>query len=383
MKPAFRYSLQLFILCSLGLLVLQQPQQLQVEEESKSNRVDVVDDDDDYHQGMDTTRLCYNKIPNSLRGTVCPHQRYMGLTNVLLNIVRCIQLAKDMCQNGTAHLPVMVQHATMHDLFNHTVWKTIRTKYNVTIRFYCDDTVSTQVEVLHAKFNMSSTVNAMRQKSIHNFLTQCDGLVLVPDALSTYYETNVNVTNDMLMELLQHTSNKVATYINAISQGLLVNKSTQITTLHLRFESDVGALLLGGVISEEKQLELLNKVRILDRQIIRYAIIPNKTFTDVWYATGSPLSRRWRFESHIRSGFLYYKRDFMDENTVNKPYNILNVINITNCTGALIDFVIAVLHSNRVIAAGYSSFGNQIANLRCAYNLGETWLYKSSMKMLR
>ena len=78
--------------------------------------------------------------------------------------------------------------------------------------------------------------------------------------------------------------------------------------------------------------------------------------------------------------YVRYKRDFLDDSSLVAPYPTIyrtsgKVANITNSTGALVDFIL-LLEANAALTARYSSFGTFVGVLRCISRRGKnTYVY--------
>eukprot|EP00759_Apiculatamorpha_spiralis_P028860 PhF_6_TR31365/c0_g1_i2/m.45911 len=388
--------------------------------------------------GYDKSRKCFLTVPIEERGVVCPNQKYMGFTNIVLNIVQCIHLARDVCHHGRAYIPLRIQHASIDDLFARSAWKTIQKKYNVSIHFYCDDgIIAKQQGLLSEKVFLRRAGRRTSWKNISRYLIyQFNRTIFVQDAMTTRFGSETTV-NDMILILTKHLNPTVASYVEAINTGLRkynretrpkhLRSSTVYTVIHLRFESDTWTLLTFKETA-------FNFPFMLEQQIDRKIMVNDSTTNVVLYGTGSPLKYFGKNKK------VHYKRDYMDESKVIQPYiteywNALNIptlppapnrtssppknftpktmrykvkdkngtrwivyntteapptpaptpapivmVNVTNSTGALIDFVMA-LYADQSVLAKFSSFGNQLASLRCQFRLGETWTYRTNYKM--
>eukprot|EP00759_Apiculatamorpha_spiralis_P028867 PhF_6_TR31365/c1_g1_i3/m.45914 len=412
--------------------------------------------------GYDRSRKCFLTVPTDERGMICPHQKYMGFTNIVLNIAQCIHLARDVCNNGRAYIPLRVQHGTIDDLFNRSAWEVIGEKYNVDIQFYCDEkTIIAQRGILNGEAALKALGPKVTWYNVSQNASQTlctNNPVFIANAFKTMYGPDPTV-NDMILTMTRNLNSRVASWVSAIHNGLLkhnrknnsyhgrwiksqknvkVNLTERYTVVHLRFEGDTWTLITFRAKAYD------NPAR-LDQQVDRMngGEVSNVT----WYGSGSPL-RNFGWGKRI-----HYKREFMDESKVvapflteywnsvaqpqqqtqqpikkqshnrqlqqhiikelrtrpptlvpfsswyrdvqrvknNKKNHHSNVsrpikppgplwVNVTNSTGALIDFVMA-LYAHRSIVARFSSFGNQLAKMRCRFKLGETWIYTTNYKV--
>eukprot|EP00759_Apiculatamorpha_spiralis_P053587 PhF_6_TR6261/c0_g1_i1/m.9472 len=367
--------------------------------------------------GYDVSRKCFVTVPIDERGVICPHQKYMGLTNIILNIVKCINLARDVCHHGTAYVPLQIQHAVIDDLFDRSAWQEIGVKYNVTIHFYCDDnTITNQRGVLNGRtflqrIHTHSITHEVSWSNASVALGVCVNKTLfVQDAMSTKWthgnkSVDRRYVNEMILMMTKHLSPTLTSYIQSIRTGLMRYNKTY-TVLHLRFESDTWTLITFRETAFDNPF-------MFEKQVNEK--LNNDT---TWYGTGIPLKHFGRRKT------IHYKREFMDESKVVTPYitgywNMVSgttqytlpprvpaymttpspigkgrkilpqytppptLVNVTNSTGALIDFVMA-LYAPRSVLAKFSSFGNQLASLRCNFNIGEeTWVYRTNYKLRR
>eukprot|EP00759_Apiculatamorpha_spiralis_P028863 PhF_6_TR31365/c1_g1_i11/m.45920 len=391
--------------------------------------------------GYDRSRKCFLTVPTDERGMICPHQKYMGFTNIVLNIAQCIHLARDVCNNGRAYIPLRVQHGTIDDLFNRSAWEVIGEKYNVDIQFYCDEkTIIAQRGILNGEAALKALGPKVTWYNVSQNASQTlctNNPVFIANAFKTMYGPDPTV-NDMILTMTRNLNSRVASWVSAIHNGLLkhnrknnsyhgrwiksqknvkVNLTERYTVVHLRFEGDTWTLITFRAKAYD------NPAR-LDQQVDRMngGEVSNVT----WYGSGSPL-RNFGWGKRI-----HYKREFMDESKVVAPFlteywnargassytlpptlapstnlskiqNMSNLttkskkikkivptrpppppqmVNVTNSTGALIDFVMA-LYAHRSVLAKFSSFGNQLASLRCHFQLGETWVYRTNYKLIR
>eukprot|EP00759_Apiculatamorpha_spiralis_P028866 PhF_6_TR31365/c1_g1_i2/m.45913 len=383
----------------------------------------------------------------------------MGFTNIALNIAHCIHLARDVCRNGHAYLPLKLQHATIDDLFSRSAWHVIGQKYNVDIRFYCDDNnnIARQKGILDGEKLLKRIGRNIGWKNVSKYLKpDFNKALFIRDAMTTRFGHDVTV-QDMIWIMTKHLNPTVASYVLSIHYGLL-NSTTQkqaeknkdkynkgnYTVIHLRFESDTWTLLTFREVAFDSKPYRLEQS--IERRLFNNTAGRSKRVT--WYGTGSPL-KYFGDEKKI-----HYKREFMDESKVVKPFlteywnsvaqpqqqtqqpikkqshnrqlqqriikelrtrpptlvpfsswyrDVQRVknnkknhhhgnvsrptkppgplwVNVTNSTGALIDFVMA-LYAHRSIVARFSSFGNQLAKMRCRFKLGETWIYTTNYKV--
>ena len=133
---------------------------------------------------------------------------------------------------------------------------------------------------------------------------------------------------------------------------------TRYAAVHIRLESDMWTLT-GGKGDGDRRTTFGDTLSLFARHI------PNGMQV---YGTGRPVgpdSAKWTVR---------YKSDFLDESSFVAPYPTLyrrsgRVANITNSTGALVDFIL-LLEANAALTARYSSFGTYVAVLRCISRRG-------------
>eukprot|EP00759_Apiculatamorpha_spiralis_P045171 PhF_6_TR4205/c0_g1_i1/m.5654 len=328
---------------------------------------------------------CYPTIPRVGGGLVCPHEGYMGFTNIVLNIAKCIQLASKVstaCGGGITllFLPVRVQHGTIYDLFKPSVWEIFRNQYNVTIHFYCQDSNAALLKQQFPLLNVSSSnyVGSCLHHQRHHHV--------IRDAFTAYKGDDVSTTSQIVLTLMKHVASSPGLYAQTIMDKLIQhshnNNNNGYTGMHLRFERDAWILFTSPHMSRFLSVE--DKLVELDAELCKQ-MIPHR---EVWYGTGTTLRHAWSFALGNRKNVFLYKRELINERAVSTPFvapswrNKTVMIEVTNSTGALIDFLV-VLHSKRAVVAKYSSFGQQIKALRCMFKFGETWIYTANMKVRR
>lgn len=298
-------------------------------------------------------------------GIVCPWSDYMGLTNMILNMLECLLLASVAgCGDGqfVAYIPYTVQHGTILDLFHSSALTSLEHTLHIRISLFCRGEIAMipQWNVTHRQ-----NVTLLRGKA-------CGKKTL---RIQSAFELDLFPPHDIVPHfhtLLKMPSELVRNAVKKIQSGL----GRPYIGIHLRLEPDVWALMDYWSMSTTS---------------VHPHLFFNTTFVNFVNKHLNATQKSWSMYGTYRTSggvglLLRDKSDFIDEGSMNATtsYTIDNrVVTISNSTAALVDFIV-VWESNVALVARYSSFGTYLRDLRCVRRgrfVGPTFEYGKDLSV--
>ena len=272
---------------------------------------------------------------------VCPPLGYMGLTNILATVIDCALASAHFCQHIDVYLSIKVQHASFFDLFSSSAIRALERNLSVRIFFYCDDEIFYRVD----RFPVVPNVKDCRTFK---------GPTVWEDARQLHLFSERVYHVPYMWMLLQHPSAAVARFVRRVQDGI----GGPYVGIHERFESDVWALT-----KFREPVEYFYKTTLQKLSDVLVVTHPN---VRAWYTTGGNMSRPadWGFR---------LKSEFIDVGLLSAPFLAVprhgggrRMANVTNSTGALVDFLV-VMGAAVSLSARYSKFGSLLCNIRQRY----------------
>jgi hypothetical protein len=210
-------------------------------------------------------------IDKSHPSLVCPVSKYMGLTNILVNMIDCMLLAVTLCNRSRVYFPLQIQHATFFDLFNVSVVGSLEKNLGVRIFFY-DSELRRDIPILRTA-RLADFFDVNFACALHP-----SGPLLVLDAYSLDYFESQKVL-PYLKVFSEHPANGILQHMKNVQHGL----NYRYVGVHIRFESDT-QMLTGKVLSIADWFN--NVIVPLHKRLqknSKYSPLP-------WYGTGDKIS---------------------------------------------------------------------------------------------
>eukprot|EP00759_Apiculatamorpha_spiralis_P006975 PhF_6_TR14155/c0_g1_i1/m.22642 len=285
----------------------------------------------------------------------CDQGRYMGLTNILQAMTVCVGVAR-ICQRRVVEFPTQLQHETFHSIFDiPNMVSQVKAIYGIELRF-----VPGPIET---KIDLKPDVNTGSADNFRMYCAVRRGRLELGDMWKTLLTPRMEaVQKKFFAQGLFRPIGKVKQLVEDVLAGLTQNNTvTNWGAVHLRFEADRWGMEKNKRNNEQDALN-----------VVQHLLTTFQHHKKVYYAAGGlpPTIQR-----HIPNTWAS-KSKWIDVGAVNTSFvgKWFNgrPITITNATGALVDFYV-IIAAPKAVVAEFSSFGENIALVRCAHNRPTTF----------